>query len=156
MTAVRLALESATGFAAAGAYWRGDEGCEPGPAAGSGSASNFPDGEVHWPRGAAVAWAGECWAIEAELSRKTVSRTTAIMRELLTRTGDYGCPAAESQGSRDRPPGALACYKSVCAAALSTVARARDALGVAAARSRSAACRRTPKKKKKKKKKFFF
>ena len=45
--------------------------------------------------GAAPAWAGECWAIEAELTRKTVRRTTAIMAEILTRTGDYGCPAGE-------------------------------------------------------------
>ena len=63
----------------------------------------MPDGEVHWPDGAPVAWAGECWAIEAELTRKTVSRTAAIMRELLSRTGDYGCPAADVRVP-GRPP----------------------------------------------------
>ena len=44
----------------------------------------------------------ERWAIEAELTPKTVARTTAIMREILTRTGDYGCPAADAvvPGSR--------------------------------------------------------
>lgn len=88
---------------------------------------------MHWPSEAAVAWAGECWAIEAELTRKTVSRTAAIMRELLARTGDYGCPAAEA-----RAPGRPARHARVlyvCApAAVPTVARARDALGSASVR----------------------
>ena len=49
-------------------------------------------------------WAGECWAIEAELTPKTTRRTVAIMRELLTRTGDYGGPAAgvRAAGRRGR------------------------------------------------------
>ena len=47
------------------------------------------------PGRGAVGWAGECWAVEAELTPKTVARTTSIMREILLRTGDYGCPAAE-------------------------------------------------------------
>ena len=133
VTAVRLALESAAGYATAGAYWRGERRLRTRAGGRVGLREHFPDGEVHWPSGAAVAWAGECWAIEAELTRKTVSRTTAIMRELLTRTGDYGCPAAEA-----RIPGRPARHARVlylCApAALSTVARARDALGGAAAR----------------------
>ncbi len=53
----------------------------------------LPQPEALPPRSAP--WSGECWAIEAELTPKTVARTTAIMRELLARTGDYGCPAAE-------------------------------------------------------------
>ena len=133
VTAVRLALEPAAGYAAAGAYWRGERRLRARAGGRVGLREHFPDGEVHWPSGAAVAWAGECWAIEAELTRKTVSRTMAIMRELLTRTGDYGCPAAGA-----RVPGRPARHARVlyiCApAALSTVARARDALGSAAAR----------------------
>jgi hypothetical protein len=75
-----------------------------------------------------VPWAGECWAIEAELTPKTVSRTTAIMRELLTRTGDYGCPAAEVRVPGRPPRHARVIY--LCApAAAGTVSRARDALG---------------------------
>jgi len=89
---------------------------------------------VHWPSAAhEIAWAGECWAIEAELTRKTVSRTTAIMRELLTRTGDYGCPAADARVPGRPPRHARVLY--ICAPpALPTVARARDALGSAGAR----------------------
>ena len=77
--------------------------------------------------GAAPAWAGECWAIEAELTRKTVRRTTAIMAEILTRTGDYGCPAAEVAIPGVPPRHARVLY--LCsAAARPTVRRARDAL----------------------------
>ena len=77
--------------------------------------------------GAAPAWAGECWAIEAELTRKTVRRTTAIMAEILTRTGDYGCPAAEVRIPGVPPRHARVLY--LCsAAARPTVLRARDAL----------------------------
>jgi hypothetical protein len=75
----------------------------------------------------APAWAGECWAIEAELTRKTVRRTAAIMTEILTRTGDYGCPAAEVRVPGHPPRHARVLY--LCsAAARPTVARARDAL----------------------------
>jgi hypothetical protein len=108
---------------------------------------HLPDGEVHWPdpggvpaAGAAVsqarasqtalaapAWAGECWAVEAELTRKTVRRTAAIMTEILTRTGDYGCPAAEVRVPGVPPRHARVLY--LCsAAARPTVLRARDAL----------------------------
>ena len=95
--------------------------------------AHLPDGEVHWPDSAAVAWAGECWAIEAERTAKTVVRTTAIMRELLTRTGDYGCPAADARVPGAPPRHARVIY--LCApAALGTVTRARGALGRLAVR----------------------
>jgi hypothetical protein len=88
---------------------------------------------VHWPDGAGVAWAGECWAIEAELTRKTVARTAAIMQEILTRTGDYGCPAAQVRVPGAPPRHARAVY--VCSpAARPTVQRARGVLGAAAGR----------------------
>jgi hypothetical protein len=133
VTAVRLALESATGFAAAGAFWRGERRLRARAGGRVGLREHFPDGEVHWPSDAAVSWAGECWAIEAELTRKTVSRTVAIMRDLLGRTGDYGGPAAEARVRGRAARHARVLY--VCApAALSTVSRARDALGGAAAR----------------------
>ncbi len=133
VTAARLALESASGYAAGGAYWRSERRLRARAGGRVGLREHFPDGEVHWPSAAAVGWAGECWAIEAEVTRKTVSRTTAIMRELLTRTGDYGCPAAEA-----RLPGKPARHARVlyvCApVAMPTVARARDALGSASVR----------------------
>jgi hypothetical protein len=85
------------------------------------------------PARVAPAWAGECWAIEVELTPKTVTRTTAIMRELLGRTGDYGCPAAEVRAPGRPPRHARAVY--LCsAAAAGTVRRSRDALGGDAAR----------------------
>jgi hypothetical protein len=80
-----------------------------------------------------VAWAGECWAIEVELTPKTLARTTAIMRELLTRTGDYGGPAASSRVRGQPARHARAVY--LCsAAATGVVGRARDALGADGAR----------------------
>lgn len=103
VTAVRLALEAASGYQAAGAYWRSERRLRARAGSRAGLREHLPDGEVHWPDGAPVPWAGECWAIEAELTRKTVARTAAIMRELLTRTGDYGCPAAEARVP-GRPP----------------------------------------------------
>jgi hypothetical protein len=154
VTAVRLALESAPGYLAAGAYWRSERRLRARMGSRVPLREHLPDGEVHWPdtddpgpdnpvpegrardrgRGAAPPWAGECWAIEAELTRKTVRRTAAIMAEILTRTGDYGGPAAEV-----RVPGALPRHARVlylCSpAARPTVTRARaDLTGALAGR----------------------
>jgi hypothetical protein len=41
---------------------------------------HLPDSELDWPPGTTLSWAGECWAIQAELAR-----TTEIMRERLAR-----------------------------------------------------------------------
>jgi hypothetical protein len=131
--AVRLALESASGYAAAGGYWRSERRLRARMGGRVGLREHVPDGEVHWPDDAPVAWAGECWAIEAELTPKTATRTAAIMRELLTRTGDYGCLAAEARVAGRPPRHARVVY--LCApAARATVARARDTLGSAGAR----------------------
>jgi len=131
VAAARIALEATSGYARAAAFWR----CERKIRArhGVGVRQHLPDAEVHWPDGAPVAWAGECWAVEAELSPKTVARTVAIMREILTRTGDYGCPAAEASVPGRPPRHARALY--LCSpAALGTVRRARESLGPLAAR----------------------
>jgi len=133
VVSVRLALEAAPGYTAAGAFWRGERRLRARAGSRAGLREHIPDGEVHWPDGSPAAFAGECWAIEAELTRKTVARTAAIMREILTRTGDYGCPAAEV-----RVPGVAARHARVvylCSpAARPTVARARAALGAAGSR----------------------
>jgi hypothetical protein len=147
VTAVRIALESAPGYASAAAYWRSERRLRARMGSRVPLREHLPDGEVHWPdpggvpaAGAAVsqarasqtalaapAWAGECWAVEAELTRKTVRRTAAIMTEILTRTGDYGCPAAEVRVPGVPPRHARVLY--LCsAAARPTVLRARDAL----------------------------
>jgi hypothetical protein len=131
VTSVRLALQATAGYREARAYWRGERrlraGCRPG------LRDHVPDGEVHWPDEAGVSWAGECWAIEAELTRKTVARTAAIMTELLSRTGDYGSPAADAVVPGRPSRHARAIY--LCSpAALPTVTRARAELGPLAGR----------------------
>ena len=131
VAATRMALEATSGYARSAAFWR----CERRIRShhGVGVRQHLPDAEVHWPDGSPAAWAGECWAVEAELSPKTVARTVAIMREILTRTGDYGCPAAEASVPGRPPRHARALY--LCSpAALGTVLRAREALGPLAAR----------------------
>lgn len=132
VVAARLALESAPAYAAAGGYWRSERRLRS-RMRRVGLREHLPDGEVHWPAGTGSAWAGECWAIEAELTPKTTRRTVAIMREVLARTGDYGCPAAEVRAPGEPPRHARVVY--VCApAARRTVARAREELGGLAAR----------------------
>jgi len=133
VTSVRLALEAVSAYASAGAFWRGERRLRARAGGRVGLREHIPDGEVHWPDGAPVAFAGECWAIEAELTAKTVARTAAIMTELLTRTGDYGCPAGQARVPGAPPRHARAVY--LCsAAARPTVTRARAALGDAAGR----------------------
>ena len=131
VTTVRIALEAAPGYTAAGAYWRSERRLRARMGRRVPLREHLPDGEVHWPdpgeAGTAPAWAGECWAIEAELTRKTVRRTAAIMAEILSRTGDYGCPAAEVRVPGCPPRHARVLY--LCsAAARPTVLRARDTL----------------------------
>jgi hypothetical protein len=131
VTAARLALEATGSYRLASAFWRCERRIR--SRHGVGVRQHLPDGEVHWPDEAPVAWAGECWAVEAELTKKTVARTTAIMREILARTGDYGCPAADAAVPGRPPRHARALY--LCSpAALSTVLRARAELGPLAAR----------------------
>lgn len=133
VTAVRLALEAASGNRDASAHWRSERRLRSRVGGRLGARDHLPDAEVHWPDGTAVSWAGECWAIEAELTAKTVVRTTAIMRELLARTGDYGCAAADA-----RVPGLPPRHNRViylCSAtATGTVLRAWEALGSLGAR----------------------
>jgi hypothetical protein len=133
VTAVRLALEATPGYRAAGAFWRSERRLRARIGGRVGLREHIPDGEVHWPDDGQAAWAGECWAVEAELTRKTVARTAAIMREILARTGDYGCPAAQVRAPGQPSRHARVLY--LCsAAARPVVARARDATGPLAAR----------------------
>jgi hypothetical protein len=130
---VRLALESAGGYQRAQAYWRGERRLRARMGGRVGTRDHVPDGEIHFPYGEGSDYQGECWAVEAELTRKTVPRTAAIMRELLARTGDYGGPAAQAAA-----PGQPARYTRVLyvcsAAARPTVTRAAAELGGRAAR----------------------
>lgn len=129
VAAVRLALEASNTYITAAAAWR-SERCLRARIGRVGAAEHIPDGEVHWPDTADVPYAGECWAIEAELTAKTVRRTASIMSELLTRTGDYGCQAAQRLVPGRPPLHARALY--LCSpAARPTVLRARSVLGPA-------------------------
>jgi hypothetical protein len=131
--AVRLALEAAPAYAGGTAHWRSERHLRSRLGGRLGARDHLPDAEVHWPDAGPAAWAGECWAIEVELTPKTVSRTAAIMRELLARTGDYGCPAAEARVPAASPRHARALY--LCsAAAAGTVRRSRETLGALAGR----------------------
>jgi hypothetical protein len=133
VTAVRLAFEEAPGYRAADAHWRAERRLRSRVGGRLGIRDHLPDAELHWPDSAAVPWAGECWAIEAELTPKTVTRTTAIMRELLARTGDYGCPAGQATVPGLQPRHARVVY--LCSAtAAGTVTRSRDGLGSLAER----------------------
>jgi hypothetical protein len=131
VAAARIALQSTAAYRLARPFWRCERRIR--SRHGIGARQHLPDAEVHWPDEAPVAWAGECWAIEAELTRKTVARTTAIMREILLRTGDYGCPVADAAVPGRPWRHARALY--LCSpAALGTVLRARAELGPLAAR----------------------
>jgi hypothetical protein len=139
VAAVRIALESTGAYQRGMAYWRCERRIR--TRHGVGIRQHLPDAEVHWPdvlpgpSGPAqpVAWAGECWAVEAEVAPKTVARTEAIMRGVLVRTGDYGCAAAEVSVPGRPPRHARVLY--LCSpAALGTVLRAREALGPLGAR----------------------
>jgi len=128
VTAVRLALAAVPQFAAGAGHWRSERSVRASIGGAAGLRGHVPDGQLLWPGGTLVAWAGECWAIEAELTPKTLARTVSIMRDLLTRTGDYGCRPAEVL-----VPGADALHSRaiyLCAPpARPVVARARDSLG---------------------------
>ncbi len=152
VTAARLALEAVPAYAGAGAHWRSERHLRARLGGRLGRREHLPDAEIHWPDQASSdsgpgAWpdhaasdsdpgpapAGECWAIEVELTPKTLARTTAIMRELLTRTGDYGAPAAEAR-VRGHPPRHIRAIYLCSPAAVGVVGRARDALGADGAR----------------------
>jgi hypothetical protein len=133
VTVVRLALESAPSYQRADACWRSERRMRARMGGRVGLREHLPDGEIHFPHGSGSPFADECWAVEAELTRKTVRRTAEIMLELLTRTGDYGCPAAEAIAAGQSPRHARVLY--LCsAAARPTVTRAAGDLGELAAR----------------------
>jgi len=52
------------------------------PAAGRGG--HVPDAEIHWPSVARCPYAGQVWAVEAELTPKAADRTARIMSGLLS------------------------------------------------------------------------
>ena len=90
--AVRLWLEAGEVYQDGRAWWRSERRLR---AAIGGRADHIhvPDAEVHWPSLDGSPYAGQIWAIEAELTPKPLTRTTAIMRGLLARASDPGAVA---------------------------------------------------------------
>src|ERR1700735_885338 len=74
VTAVRLALEAAPGYAAGGGYWRSERRLRARMGGRVGLRQHIPDGEVHWPDGTAVPWAGAGGASEGGVNPKTTRR----------------------------------------------------------------------------------
>jgi len=117
--AVRLSLHDSEAYQQGQAWWRSERRIR--AAAGAIRTGHLPDAEVSWPETPGSPYAGQLWAIEAELTPKPLARTTAIMAGLLTRTADYQ-PSA--------PPGRAPRYDRVIylvsPAARSVVDRAAD------------------------------
>jgi hypothetical protein len=101
--AVRLSLQDSDAFRDGGAWWRSERRIRA-AAGGHVGTSHVPDAEVSWPEIPGSPYAGELWAIEAELTPKPLARTTAIMSAVLARTTHYQ-PDARTRGScgRSRP-----------------------------------------------------
>ena len=97
--AVRLSLEASDAYQAGQAWWRSERRIRA-AAGGRVGTGHVPDAEVSWPDLPASTYAGECWAIEAELTPKPLARTAAIMRGLLSRTADYQPGARPGDGPR--------------------------------------------------------
>jgi hypothetical protein len=89
----RLSLEASPAYRLGKGWWRSERRIRA-AIGGRAIGVHVPDAEVSWPDLEGSAYAGECWAIEAELTPKPLARTVSIMTGLLTRTSDYH-PGAE-------------------------------------------------------------
>lgn len=85
--AVRLSLEASAAYQNGRAWWRSERRIR--AAIGGRVAGHVPDAELSWPDVPGSAYAGECWAVEAELTPKPLARTAGIMAGLLARASDY-------------------------------------------------------------------
>lgn len=85
--AIRLSLQDSDAYAQGRAWWRSERRIRAAITGRSG-ATHVPDAEVSWPDLPDSRYAGECWALEAELTPKPLARTAAIMTGLLTRAAD--------------------------------------------------------------------
>ena len=99
VTDVRLAIQQAPAFGEGGGWWRAERSMLT-ELEFPGRPEHVPDGEVYWPASTGSPSAGQVLAVEVEISRKSVVRTAAIMREVLARIGDYGTPATASSQPR--------------------------------------------------------
>jgi len=86
--AIRLSLQDSAAYRQ-GRGWRRSERRIRAAIGGRVGTGHVPDAEVSWPDIPGSPYAGECWAIEAELTPRPLTRTSAIMAGLLARTADY-------------------------------------------------------------------
>jgi hypothetical protein len=97
--AIRLSLQDSPAFRDGRAWWRSERRIRA-AAGGKVGTGHVPDAEVSWPDVPGSGYAGECWAVEAELTAKPLARTAAIMAGLLARTVDYQPGAPPGPGPR--------------------------------------------------------
>ncbi|HVT66395.1 MAG TPA: hypothetical protein VHF26_01505 [Trebonia sp.] len=84
--AARIELESAPGYAGAGAWWHAERRIRAALPSNA-AAPHIADAEIHWPSAPPGPHAGQVWAVEVELTPKTAARTARIMAGLLARPG---------------------------------------------------------------------
>ena len=86
--AARLWLAGSPAWARARPWWNSERRLRaarpPGPAAGQ-----VPDAEIWWPSTDTSPYPGQVWAVEVELTAKSLGRTTAIMGALLAGPARY-------------------------------------------------------------------
>ena len=81
--AARLWLQASPAWQHGHAWWHSERRLRADqPAAGRDG--HLPDAEIHWPSIEASPYAGQVWAIEAELTPKPLARTARIMTGLLS------------------------------------------------------------------------
>jgi hypothetical protein len=97
--AVRLSMEDSEAYRDGRAWWRSERRIRA-AVGGRVGISHVSDAEVSWPDLTGRPYAGECWAIEAELTPKPLTRTTAIMSSLLARASDYQPAVRPGPGPR--------------------------------------------------------
>jgi hypothetical protein len=81
--AARLWIQASPAWHDGQAWWHSERRLRAGHPAG-GSDGHVADAEIHWPSIERSPYAGQVWAIEAELTPKPLARTTRIMTGLLS------------------------------------------------------------------------
>jgi hypothetical protein len=81
--AARLWLQAGQAWSDGHAWWRSERRIRAALPSNAGAA-HVPDAEIHWPSIDASPYAGQVWAIEAELTPKPAARTARIMAGLLS------------------------------------------------------------------------
>ncbi len=80
--AARLWLAAGPAWQRGQAWWQSERRLHAARPA-SGRHGHLPDAEIHWPSLPGGPYAGQVWAIEVELTPKSIARTTRIMGGLL-------------------------------------------------------------------------